>query len=144
MYETLIKDLDINEEKNLGTASFLNRHQFVHNRVFQESKGTATYDATVEYQLLRSHPVFDLIIKAVYYEKYAKIKNENIKKELIAYFKTEDFVRNAISDIITFKNEHLRPAFSKYGIHDTQVLYDNYHLDYFELSKKNYINYSKL
>ena len=144
MYKTLLKDLDINEEKLLGITTFLNRQQSVHNHVFKESKGTAIYDSTIDYHLLRTLPIFDLIIKDIYYEKYTIIKNENIKKELISYFKTEDYVRSAITDFTTFKMEHLRPAFSKYGIHDTQVLYDNYQLDYFELAKINYINYSML
>jgi hypothetical protein len=38
----------------------------------------------------------------------------------------------------------LRPMFSRYGIDDNQVLYDNLHLGYFELIKKKHTNHSKL
>ncbi|MFK7811049.1 MAG: hypothetical protein AB8B59_01055, partial [Maribacter sp.] len=85
-----------------------------------------------------------LVIKDNYSEKYVMIKNDSIKKQLESYFKMEDYFRNALTDIATFKNEHLRPAFSKYGIHDTQVFYDNYQLDYFEVVEMEYVNYSKL
>ena len=144
LYKVILKDLELNKEKVQDEIKYFNEVQSMQYYVYQESKGLATYDSVVKYQLFRPLRIFDLVIKDNYSEKYVMIKNDSIKKQLELYFKMEDYFRNALTDISTFKNEHLRPAFSKYGIHDTQVFYDNYQLDYFEVVEMDYINYSKL
>ena len=144
LYKAMLKDIELNNEKVQDEIKYFNEVQSMQYHVYQETKGLATYDSTVNYQLFRPIRIFDLVIKDNYSEKYVMIKNDSIKKQLESYFKMEDYFRNALTDIATFKNERLRPAFSKYGIHDTQVFYDNYQLDYFEVAEMEYVNYSML
>jgi hypothetical protein len=144
LYKIILKDIELDEEKVKNKIKEFNEIQSMQHHVYQETKDLAKFDSTVTYQLLRSISIFDLNLKNNHSEKYVMIKNDSIKKQLDTYFKMEDFVENAILSITSFKNEHLRPSFSKHGVHDTQMFYDNYQLDYYEIQKRNYINYSKL
>ena len=144
LYKVILKDIELDDETIREDIKYFTEVQSMQYHVFQETKGLATYDSTVSYQLLRPLKLFSLVTKSNYAKKNVIIKNDSIKKQLELYFKMEDYVYDAITQIASFKDEHLRPAFSKYGIQDTQVFYDNHKLDYFELAEKNYINYSKL
>ena len=144
LYNQILKDLDLDNKKIQEAIRGFNRTQSMQYHVYQESKGLAKYDPNVPYRLFRQIRLFELVIKDNYSEKYVMIKNDSIRKQLELYFKMEDRYRYVSSGIGTFKNEHLRPSFSKYGIHDTQVFFDNHHLDYWDIVTKNYINYSKL
>ena len=144
LYKVILTDIELDEEKIKDRIKYFKKVQSMQHHIYQETKGLAIYDSTLAYQELRPLKIFNLIVKDNYSEKYVMIKNDNVKNQLESYFKAEDYFKNAITDITTFKNEHLRPAFSRFGIHDTKLFFDNYQLDYFEIAEKNYINYSKL
>ena len=144
LYKVILRDLKLDNDKIEAHIAHFNEAQSMQYHVYQETKNLATYDSTVNYQNFRPIRVYDLIIKNNYSEKSVSINNDSIRKQLESYFRREDYCKDAILDMTKFKNEYLRPSFSKYGIHDSQVLYDNYQLDYFEIIDKNYINYSKL
>lgn len=144
LFKVILKDMKLDEDKIQEHINYFTQVQSVQYHIYQETKGLATYDSTVSYQLLRPIRIFNLVTRKNLSEKNIIIKNDNVKKQLESYFTTEEYVKSALTDINNFKNEHLRPALSKYGIHDTQVFYENHQLDYFELAEKNYINYSKL
>ena len=144
LYRMILMDLKLDEQKIQEHIEYFTQVQSMQYHVYEETKGTRTYDSSVPYQLFRPIRIFDLVTRNNFSERNIVIKNDSVMKKMESYFFMENNIKNAIEDIDRFKNEHLRPIFSKYGIHDTQVFFDNHHLDYFELAEKNYINYSNL
>ena len=93
---------------------------------------------------LRSAKIFTLIIEANYSKYIKEISKDNIREKIDQYFKREASVDDAIGYIYDFKETRLRPYLSKYGINNTKELFNNNHLNYFDLTEKHIYSYSKL
>ena len=118
--------------------------QSMHNRIYQETQNLLDHEPPIEIGTIRSARVFDLVIEAKYSKVTEEIGDPITREKIGHYFRLENFVEDAFLYLSDFKTEQLRPYLSKYGINNTQELYNHHQLNYYDLIEKNIISYPEL
>ena len=144
LYSRIIMDLQLDEKRINDYLKYYNDDQSMHYNIYQDTQGLLNNDSLINLSTLRSAKIFTLIIEANYSKYIKEISKDNIREKIDQYFKREASVDDAIGYIYDFKETRLRPYLSKYGINNTKELFNNNHLNYFDLTEKHIYSYSKL
>lgn len=144
LYNRIILDLKLDEKRINEYIIYYNYEQEMHNSIYQETQGNYSFDSIVNFSTFRAAKNFELIVEENLTRHINEISENRIREKIVAYFKLENAVRNALRYLWDFKDNQTKPFLSKYGINDTKELFNNRHLNYWELREKNILSYSKL
>lgn len=144
VYKRMIKDLQIDERTIKDRIEYYTEDQSIHQRIYRETQGLINSVSAVQYGRLRTALIFTLSIKANYSETTEAISNVRIRERLGNYFSLETHVHDSYEHIYAFKTDNLKPFLSKYGINNTEELFENLQKNYFDLREGEIISHAKL
>jgi len=144
LYERIVLNLQLDEMRINDFLKYYKDEQSMHYAIYKDAQGLWDNDSLIDFSTLRAARVFNLSIEANYSKLTKEIIEPEIGEKINIYFESENNVNDAMGYLWDFKVVQVRPFLSKYGINNTNELFDNYQLDYYALREKNIISYSKL
>ena len=145
LYSILLEDLgneNFSIEYHIDFVSALDELNF---QVYNETNGEAQYDPKPQYNLLIYYHRYNMFITDKYHESLSSLTNDKIHQYLKSYIKQENITKDAVEEWNEHQLQHVRPYFSRYGINNTEAMF-NEQLDEFALivDKTDIIDHSKL
>ncbi|GLR18220.1 DUF6090 family protein [Portibacter lacus] len=144
LYAKLLNDLNDNFDFTIMKITEMKRHQNVHYQVYNESKGRAAYDLNTNLNFLHWLQIFEADISEKHTESLSSIRNDNIRDLLKHFIRKEKGVSDNYTRWNKLKQEHVRPFFRKYGIHNTEAAFNDNPYDFAPLGYIDLIDHSKL
>ncbi len=144
LYAKLLNDLNDNFDFTIRKKTEMKRSQDVHYQVYNESKGRAAYDLNTNLNFLQWFQIFDADISEKHTESLSSIRNDSIRDLLKHFIRKEKGVSDSYTRWNKLKEEHLKPFFRKYGIHDTEAAFNDNPYDFAPLGYIDLIDHSKL
>ena len=144
LYSKLLTDLNASYSLTLNKIENNKFRQDVHFHVYNESKGRAFYDSTIDYnELLWIHP-YNMDIEEKYNDFIISLTNEKIRGLLIDYIKNEKVTQNAYDVWNEMKLLRLRPFFRKHGIYSVEPVFNDQPYPMNSLFEMDLIEHSNL
>jgi len=144
LYSRILMNLQLDEKRINDYITFYKDEQSMHYKIYKDSQGIWNNDSIIDFSTLRGARIFNLTIGANFSKLTEKISQQEIGEIINIYFESENNVKDALGYLWEYKDVRVRPFLSKYGINNTNELFNNRKLGYFELRKKNIFSYSKL
>jgi len=144
LYSKIVDDLldeYVNTDEHLG---FIKSYQDVNYHLYKETIGQAQFDSTQYYNSLQWIYIYHPIIKDNYLESLTTITNDEIRDLLKQYVFYENKTRDAFEEWNDHKVQHVRPFFSKHGIHNTEAVFNDQPYDFMSLVEIDFIEHAKL
>tara|TARA_R110001583_G_scaffold195111_1_gene369228 strand:+ start:597 stop:1310 length:714 start_codon:yes stop_codon:yes gene_type:complete len=144
LFKKLITDLD--SEKNLlkSELNYLKRHQDLHYHIYKKTKGALKNDTINSYNRLQWIIIYHPKIKENYAKLLEKISNDSIRDLLSQYIWREESTLDAFEEFNDYKLQYLRPYFSKHGILNTALAFNDTPYEFMSLDNIELINHEKL
>ena len=144
LYSRILVDMKIDENRIDEHISYYKKDISFLNTVFEETKGRANDYPIEDFSSMRAARIFNLIIRANYSKVTSEIKHRQVLDSIDNYLRLEQHVHDAFQMIYDFKEEQLKPYLARHGINDTEQLFNNRELGYYQLRETPIFSYSKL
>lgn len=144
LYGKLIDDLNSEYSNTDYNSNWMKLSQDDHYQVYNESKGKVQFNSTKSYNSLQWIFPFHLSIAEKHNESLTILSNDDIRDLLKWYIRQEQNTKDAYDEWNELKEQRLRPFFNKYGIHNTEDIFNDSRYNFYELTSVNLINHSKL
>ena len=144
LYNRILLNLQLDEKRINDYLKYYKDEQSMHYNIYRDSQGLWNNDSIIDFSTLRGARVFNLTIEANYSKFSKEISEPKIGEKINVYFESENNVNDALGYLWDYKDLRVRPFLSKYGINNTNELFNNHQLDYYKLRKKHIFSYSKL
>mgnify|MGYP000005817841 CR=1 FL=1 len=141
LYSRIIMNLQLDEKRINHYLKYYKDEQSMHYNIYQDTQGLLNNDSIIDFSTLRGARIFNLTIKANYSKFTKEISEAEIGEKINVYFESENNVNDALGYLWDYKDLRVRPFLSKYGINNTNELFNNHQLDYFGLREKNIFSY---
>lgn len=123
LFSKLLSDLQSDSIMISSALTGFKSHQDLHYHLYDEMKGKASYDSTLEYGLLRWIQPFNLIVKENYQPIVDQIINETVRDSLNAYFRREEFAQTGWNEFTSQKINFVRPYLTSNNISDVDAVF---------------------
>ena len=145
LYSDLLEDLDSEYYNIEYQIDDVNRYDDLHVQVYNETIGEAQYDPDRYYNFLLWFHRYNMFIKDKYHEFLSSMSNDIIHGRLKSYIRQETNTKEAVDEWNEHQLQHVRPYLSRYGINDTEVMFDEQSDEFAPIiNYMNLIDHSKL
>jgi len=145
LFKKIIVDLE-QEEKilNVALTQYIDASES-YEHIYNETIGKASYDSTnTIYNSLIWHNVYDLIISNKHTSAISEINNDNIIDLLNEKIRIEVVNSQAKNRFNSYKNEIIPEFFSRYGLYDSNTLFNLEKNKWAPIYNTNIVNYDRL
>jgi hypothetical protein len=144
LYEKITMDLKVEYGAVEDIIERLKNHQDVHYHIYYETQGNAEYDSNQDYSRLRWTYYYDPIVTNNHSDAAAYLANEGIRVLLNEYIKIETRSAQATEYWNALKINDIRPYLSRYGVFDSNEIFNDTPYEHLSLLKAKVVNYDKL